>query len=321
MGDDRLRVICGPTAAGKSAIALGIAARTAITIISADSRQIYRGFDIGTAKPAGADRERVPHRGIDVAEPEGRYSASRWAAEAERWVDEARNAGRIPLIAGGTGFYMRALFSPLYEEPAIDPRRRRALEQELGGWPRDLLARWCAAIDPTRAHLGRAQLTQAIVIALSTGRRISDWHIVAARTPPPLPRHRPRYLLIDPGAALGDRIARRVHEMLDAGWEDEVRRLERSVDAEAPAWRATGYGAVRLLVSGGIARDAAVHRIVVATRQYAKRQRTWFRNQLAGEDVTMLNPDDADAAGIVQQWWNDDDDSAWDERAMERIDR
>src|SRR6478752_467750 len=124
-------VICGPTSAGKSAIALWLALRQPTTIIVADSRQIYRRFDVGTAKPSSAEIASVPHRGIDIIEPTERYSAAAWAASAEDWIEEAQSAGRTPLVVGGTGFYLRALFEPLFEEPALDAVGRRRLEQLL----------------------------------------------------------------------------------------------------------------------------------------------------------------------------------------------
>src|SRR5688500_17712016 len=109
LADAELRIICGPTAAGKSALALSLAEREPTTIISADSRQIYRRFDIGTAKPTSAERRRVPHRGIDIVEATQRYSAASWAEDATRWIAEAADARRTPLVVGGTGFYLRAL--------------------------------------------------------------------------------------------------------------------------------------------------------------------------------------------------------------------
>jgi tRNA dimethylallyltransferase len=294
-----VRVVCGPTAAGKSAVALALAARHALTIVSADSRQIYRGFDIGTAKATPEERSRVPHRGIDVAEPTERWSAARWADAADGWIGEAADAARPALVVGGTGFYLRALFAPLFAEPPLDPARRRALEPELARMPLEELRRWCRRLDPERAHLGRAQLLRAIEVALLSGRRLSAWHRVAARPA----RHRARYLVVDPGAVLRDRIAARVDAMLEAGWVDEVRALAAAVPEGAPAWNATGYGAIRDVAAGRSSLDAARQRVVVDTRQYAKRQRTWFRHQLAGADVTHLDPDRPDAASLAERWW------------------
>jgi tRNA dimethylallyltransferase len=294
-----VRVVCGPTAAGKSAVALALAARHPLVIVSADSRQIYRRFDIGTAKATPAERASVPHRGIDVAEPTERWSAARWADAADAWIREAGDAGRPALVVGGTGFYLRALFAPLFAEPPLDPEKRRALEPVLAPMSLDELRRWCLRLDPERAHLGRAQLLRAIEVALLTGRRLSAWHRIAARPA----RHRARYLVVDPGAVLRERIATRVDGMLEAGWVEEVRALAASLPADAPAWNATGYGAIRDVVAGRSTLDAARERVVVETRQYAKRQRTWFRHQLAGADVTHLDPDRPDAASLAGRWW------------------
>jgi tRNA dimethylallyltransferase len=271
-----LPVICGPTASGKSAIAMWLAQRRPITVISADSRQVYRGFDAGTAKPSMDDRSRVPHVGIDVAEPSARYSAADWVALATTAAREALAAGRIPLIVGGTGFYISALFNPLWQQPPLDADRRSALQKALETLETEELRRWTTELDPARAHLGRTQLLRALEVALLTGARLSDMHVAQARPP----AWRASYLLVDPGTELQSRIASRAAAMLDGAWPDEVRALEQSVADDAPAWNATGYAAVREFVRGGATRDATLERVVIETRQYAKRQRTWFRHQL-----------------------------------------
>ena len=299
MADASIRVICGPTAAGKSAIALALAAAHGGMIIGADSRQVYRGFDIGTAKPSAAERVAIEHRGIDVADPTERYSASRWSDVAATAIDEARSSGLVPVVVGGSGFYLRALFAPLFQEPVLDPMRRAQLQAYLGTLPLESLRRWCEVLDPALAHLGRTQLLRAIEVALLTGTRLS--RLQAERSRPS--RFTARYLLVDPGAPLQRRIARRVEDMLAAGWEDEVRDLERLIPGDAPAWNASGYGVIRRLVGGLVDRDEAVRQIVIETRQYAKRQRTWFRHQLASASVMQLDPGAPDAASIAERWW------------------
>jgi tRNA dimethylallyltransferase len=117
---------------------------------------------------------------------------------------------------------------------------------------------------------------------------------------------RARYLVIDPGSVLKERIAYRARAMLDAGWEDEVAALDRRVPEDAPAWKATGYAVIRELVRGRLGRDAALERVVINSRQYAKRQRTWFRHQLAGADVTLLDPTASDAVARAVAWWSDE---------------
>ncbi|MGH7635028.1 MAG: tRNA (adenosine(37)-N6)-dimethylallyltransferase MiaA, partial [Gemmatimonadaceae bacterium] len=271
----------------------------------ADSRQIYRGFDIGTAKPSADERACVPHYGIDIVDPAARFSAAAWASNATTWIDVARDAGREAVVVGGTGFYVRALAAPLFVEPALDPNRRRAIAEHLHTLTLAQLERWCAALDPDRASLGRAQLERAIEVALLTGVSLSNWHRIAPGAPPRLAR----YLVVDPGATLHQRIASRVDAMLAAGWEAEVRALLQVVDDDAPAWNATGYRSIRDLVRGALSRTEALEHIMIHTRQYAKRQRTWFRHQLPGDDVTLLDPMRPDAHVRLRRWWNADDET------------
>lgn len=298
---DSVRVICGPTAAGKSAIAVELALKYGGTIVSADSRQIYRGFDIGTAKPSWGERRAVPHKGVDVADPSDRYSASLWATGAISWIAAARLRGSTPVVVGGTGFYIRALVEPLFDAPPLDLSARSALEAHLAMLPTSELKRWCAILDPARAHLGRVQLARAIETALLTGERLSDLQSRAVRSA----AMRPHYLVVDPGAALADRIESRVDAMIEAGWLAEVRSLAATVDADAPAWKASGYRVMRDVAAGDLDLSTARERIIIETRRYAKRQRTWFRHQLAGAHVTRLNPDDHDRPAIIERWWKE----------------
>lgn len=297
-GGAEIRVICGPTAAGKSAIALWLAGLAPSTIISADSRQVYRRFDVGTAKPSAAEQARVPHRGVDVVEPSQRYSAAAWASSADRWIEEALAAKRVPLVVGGTGLYLRALFEGIFGEPPLDVDRRAALEVALARLAVPELRRWARALDPARAHLGRTQLLRVIEMALLTGRRMSELH--AERRA--LVRWHPRYLVVDPGPALADWITARTDAMLAGGWPEEVRGLERAVPEDAPAWNATGYRHVRAYVRGECDLAKTREAAVIGTRQYAKRQRTWFRHQLPSERVTRVDPLAKDWRGTVERW-------------------
>ncbi|HMI45542.1 MAG TPA: isopentenyl transferase family protein, partial [Gemmatimonadaceae bacterium] len=171
-----MRIICGPTAAGKSAVALELAELYGAAIVSADSRQIYCGFAIGTSKPTRDECARVTHYGIDVAQPEERFSAARWAAEADEWIESAGEIDKEPIIVGGTGLYIKALVQPLFSAPELDDARRSDLARELDTKSIADLRRWCNELDPPRAHLGRTQLVRAIETAILSGKRISDLH-------------------------------------------------------------------------------------------------------------------------------------------------
>lgn len=297
-------MICGPTAAGKSAVALELAETCDAAILSADSRQIYRQFDIGTAKPSRDESARVTHYGIDVADPQERYSAARWASEANDWIGCADKTGKEAVIVGGTGLYIKALADPLFSAPAMDAARRADLERELETKPLAELRRWCERLDPPRAHLGRTQLLRAIETALLSGSRISDLHAQQkGATTVEVQDERAAYLVVDPGSELESRITTRVDGMLKAGWADEVRELMRAVPSEAPAWKASGYSVIREHVEGRLDLSSARERIIIETRQYAKRQRTWFRHQLPRAVVTVVNPEDSQARGVVREWW------------------
>ncbi len=302
-GGDRpiVPVICGPTGAGKSAVAMWLADRfptDGCTLISADSRQIYRGLDIGTAKPTAADRGRVPHLGLDIVDPRDRYSAARWAEAAGGWITDAVAVGHVPLIVGGTGLYLRALFNGLFVEPSLDPRRRQALSALLGKYSTEELRPWVVRLDPARAHFGRTQLLRAIEIALLTGTPISRLHLKGTDAP-----WRARMLVVDPGPVLAERNERRVDAMLAAGWLDEARALMRDVPDDAPAWNAAGYGVMRRLASGELDLPSAREAIVIETRQYVKRQRTWFRHQLDAHAVTHLDPSAPGWERQADAWW------------------
>jgi tRNA dimethylallyltransferase len=287
-------VICGPTAAGKSDIALRLALATGRPILVADSRQVYRGFDIGTAKPGADEQRRVRHLGIDLVEPTERYSASQWATYAD---EQLGRSGLAPIVVGGTGLYLRALFEGLFEEPEVDPGRRMSLLDYLDSLPTDELRRWVTILDPARALLGRTQLLRAVEVATLTGERISELHAARAT----VSRWRARYLVIDPGPVLQDRIAGRLDAMLAAGWLDEVRALRRTAD-DAPAWKASGYRALRDVVDEVMTLDEAKERILIETRQYAKRQRTWFRHQLPEAQTTRIDSSAPDAFARAEAW-------------------
>ncbi|HJQ10762.1 MAG TPA: tRNA (adenosine(37)-N6)-dimethylallyltransferase MiaA, partial [Gemmatimonadaceae bacterium] len=270
--------------------------------VSADSRQIYCYFTIGTAKPAREDCARVTHYGVDVVEPTERYSAARWAADADEWMECACEIEKTSVVVGGTGLYLKALVEPLFSAPEMDPIARSQLETQLAQKSVGELRRWCEALDPSRAHLGRTQLLRAIETALLAGARISELH-EAHNTATVAEAVEPTYLVVDPGEALASQIEKRVDQMLDRGWPDEVKGLMKSVAPDAPAWKASGYAAIRDHIEGKSDLSTTRERIIIETRQYAKRQRTWFRHQLPEPAVTKLNPLDSRAIAIAREWW------------------
>jgi tRNA dimethylallyltransferase len=298
-------VIVGPTAAGKSALAMSLAGSYGATIVSADSRQIYRGFDVGTGKPTLDDRARVRHEGIDVAEPDERWSAARFGRAAGEWIANAERAGRTPVAVGGTGFWVAAVVRPLAPMPELDPGARAKIAEELDALTHDELRARCAELDPPIAKLGHAQWRRAIEVAAITGRRLSDWQQASRETA----ARSVRYLLVDPGESLRARIGARIDAMLANGWADEVRALAARVAPSAIAWKSCGYERLRTALENGEPVASARNDVEVQTWQYARRQRTWFRSQLQYGPVARLDPAAPDALERARAWWNGKDDA------------
>jgi tRNA dimethylallyltransferase len=274
-------LILGPTASGKSALALEIARRWSSEIVSVDSAQVYRGMDVGTAKPDAAERRAVPHHLIDIVDPTQAYSAGRFRDDALRLVREIHGRGRLPLLVGGTMLYFRALTHGLAELPPADAALRREMEEDAGrrGWP--ALHADLAAVDPAAA--GRIEPTdaqriqRALEVWRVTGRPLSSFHGPTAGA---LPFEALR-IALEPSerAALHQRIARRFHEMLRAGLlaEVEALRARYTLHAALPSMRAVGYRQAWDTIVGAAPAATLEARGVAATRQLAKRQLTWLR--------------------------------------------
>jgi tRNA dimethylallyltransferase len=304
-------VLTGPTASGKTGLAVAIAQRLDGEIISADSRQVYRGMDIGTAKATPAERAAAPHHGLDLVDPATRYSAGRFARDARRWIEEIRGRGRVPILVGGTGFFIRALTHPLFREPPLDPERRRRLHAFLLTLDEHENARWLEVLDPGAAARigrpggggGRQRAFRALEVVLLTGRPLDWWHRHQPPSDPPL---RAAIFVLDlPRSVLDDRINARVEAMFEAGLEEEVRRLlESGYRTSDPGMSATGYPETAALVRGEIDREAAKDRIRRATRRYARRQLTWFRNQLPAGAVWLdgTRPMERLVEEVVERW-------------------
>jgi tRNA dimethylallyltransferase len=280
MASDAL-AITGPTATGKTAVALEVAARIGGEIVSMDSRQVYRGLDIGTAKATADERARIPQHGLDLVDPDERYSAGRFARDALAWIAAIRERGRLPILAGGTGFFLRALLQPLFREPPLDPATRARLGHFLRALPDEHLAAWARALDPDRARQprDRQRLTRVIEVALLTGHPLSWWHARAPEAPPAIT---PLIIVLDlPREVLYARINERVEDMVRRGLVDEVRGLlARGYGLDAPGLNATGYIELLPHLRGERTLEEAKTLVQNATRAYARRQLTWLRNQL-----------------------------------------
>ena len=285
---------------GKTAVALELGLRWPITVISADSRQVYRGLDIGTAKPTAEEQQRVPHLGLDLVEPGERYSAGRFARDGAEWLREL-GPDRQPIIVGGTGFYVRALADGLFREPPMESAGRDRFRRWAGA--ASSLGRWATRLDPAYAGGGRQRAARTVEVALLTGRSLSWWQR-SARDEGVM---RPWYVLLTlPRRVLHRRIEQRVNQMLDCGLVDEVRQLlDCGVPRDAAGLDGVGYRQVARYLDSQLSREDIPEAIAAATRQYAKRQETWFRHQLLGHPVITL---DATASAesladrIIQLW-------------------
>jgi tRNA dimethylallyltransferase len=281
--DARLLCIVGPTASGKSALALRLASSLGGEILSADSMQIYRGFDVGTGKPNAAERALVPHHLVDVADPLEAWDAARWADEAVRLIAEIRARGRLPIVCGGTFLWVRALIYGLAEAPRGDDElraRHRAWAEQEG---RAALHARLAEVDPpTAARLAPndfVRVSRALEVFELTGKPMSE---VQAAHGFREPRFAARFVGVARERAEQDElIATRVRGMLAAGWLAEVEALRAAGFGEARAMASVGYRQIaEAIIAGAVTDEAALAEAIVrATRVFARRQRTWLRDQ------------------------------------------
>jgi len=275
-------LLAGPTASGKSDLALALAERLPIEIISVDSSQVYRGFDIGAAKPDAATRARVPHHLIDIRDPQQNYSAGEFVADALAAIKDIRSRGRMPVLVGGTMLYFNALVRGIAPLPSADPQARAQIDARAArlGWP--ALHAELAAIDAeaaARIHPNDPQRIQrALEVYAISGRSISDWQ--RGTQAPTVGLSLARYALVPAERALlHARIAQRFEQMMAAGLLKEVATLRARPDLprSAPALRAVGYRQLMAHLEGSGSLDEAVQRAVAASRQLAKRQLTWIK--------------------------------------------
>jgi tRNA dimethylallyltransferase len=297
-------VIVGPTATGKSDLAVGLAERFGGEIVNADSRQVYRCLDIGTAKPPAEVRRRIPHHLFDIVRPDEEFSVALYTRLARQAVEEVTRRGKLPIIVGGTGHYVWALLEG-YEVPPVppDPDLRRQLRARAEREGPEALYAELRALDPEAAAgidpRNLRRVIRALEVIARTGRKFSE---LRRKNPPPwdpliigLTLDRKR---------LYERIDRRVEAMLDAGWLDEVRRLlEKGYSADLPALTGHGYRWLIKHLKGEISLEEAVARTKSEIRNYARHQYAWFR--LNDPRITWLEADDPNlvekAAALVER--------------------
>ena len=303
MDGARVPVIVGPTAVGKTALGLALAAHWPLEIVSADSRQIYRRLDIGTAKPTRKERGRVAHHGLDLIDPGTRYSAGHYARDAVQWLADIRARGRLPVVVGGTGLYIRAVADGLFQEPRARPRApavarcvhgaTRAPGAAAVGRPaRSRVSRGRTPAGGPRHRGGPADRPAAVALAGGGARAVGSRAVVHCA-------HRARGRSCTSGSRGGPT------EMMQRGLIEEVA----SVLAEGHAPTASGLDGIGVreaveYLHGARPRETVAPAITISTRQYAKRQQTWFRHQLTGAVLTLdaTRPPERLAAEIAEAW-------------------
>ena len=283
-------ILSGPTASGKTALALELAENLDAEIIALDSMTLYRGMDIGTAKPNLADQARVRHHLIDVLNPWESANVAWWLDRAAEAYNDIRSRGKQPLFVGGTPFYLKALLCGLFDSPPVDPVIRTRLEAEAQEFGPTALHEKLQHVDPktaTRLHPNDVRrVVRALEVFELTGQPISSFQqtwdnpsFADAQNPPPLPAKIPCIVLEWPREVLYYRIDNRVHVMMESGWLREVEQLlqlPKSLSKEAV--QALGYRELQAVLHGQTTQDKAVKMIQLRTRQFAKRQLTWFRS-------------------------------------------
>ena len=299
--------IVGPTSSGKTALSIEVARRLGGEVISMDSRSVFRGMDIGTAKPTPEERGGIPHHGIDVAEPSERFGAGRWARYARERIEEIRGRGRVPLLVGGTGFFLRAITHPIFTEPELDPERRARLTVELERMPDEELHRWLRELDPESAAKlsawgGRQRLVRALEMPLLTGRTLGWWHRNSPPEAPPVPVL--PFVLDVPRERLWPGVNARVTAMVEQGLLEEVKALVARYGEDAPGLNAHGYAELIPHLRGERTLDEALELVRKNTRDYTRRQLTWFRKQLPEGAVWLdaTRPRAELADEIVTHW-------------------
>jgi len=297
----RVLIIAGPTAVGKTAVAETVAEKLSGELISADSRQIYKGLDVGTAKPRNS---KIPYHLIDIVTPEKRYDAAQFARDAQALIKQIHDRRKTPIIVGGTGLYIRALTEGIFEGNFRDETVRE-----------ELLRRWRAGenlyaelmrVDPEAAKKidpkNFVRIQRALEVYIVSGKPISYWWKTATKKPSEWKFV--KIILNKERKALYERIEKRVDEMLEAGWVDEVKNLLKSgVPENASAFSSIGYRQVVDYIKGKLSWDQMREQIIKATKEYARRQLIWFRKEPGAVwlDTTGKNPQEV-ALEVIKIW-------------------
>jgi tRNA dimethylallyltransferase len=280
----RFFALVGPTASGKTSLSLALSRRLGVEIISMDSRQIYRGMDVGTGKATEEEQALVPHHGLDTRDPTERYSAGQFSRDCRQWISEIEERGRLPLLVGGTGFFLRSLTNPMFNEPPMEPARLERLREHLNTLPSEDLVAWAELLEPGRpsesVEGGRHRLTRRLEIALLTGYPLSWWH--SQGDPPDDPVPGVIAVLDHPRELLYERINARVDRMVrEEGLVEEVKGLlEKGYTAEDPGMTGAGYKETLSHLQGSLSLEQTIEEIQQSHRRYARRQITWYRHQL-----------------------------------------
>ena len=299
--------LTGPTTSGKTQLSCALARILEVEIISMDSRQVYKGMDIGTDKVPDDVREQVPHHALDLVHPDERYSAGQFARDARDWIKEIIKRDRVPVLAGGTGFFLKAITEPVFSEPPLDSARLKKIRRYLSALDYRVLAKWVEKLDPVRASLaidgGPQRMSRTIEVALLTGKPLSSWH---RESPPDVATLTGLIIQLElPREEMDRRINDRVTYMVERGLVSEVRSLlEAGYTFDDPGMTATGYREIAHYLEGGQTLEEAMEEIRRNTRRYARRQLTWFRNQLP-PSVCMIDATasiDVQATAVLDAW-------------------
>ncbi len=294
-------VLAGPTASGKSALGVALAERLGGEIVNADSQQVYRGLDRGTAKPTARERRAIPHHLLDVADPGEGMDAVRYVRLADAAIADVAGRGRVPLVVGGTGLYLRALLHGVAPTPGRDPALRAALEADAQREGRAALHRRLAAIDPaSAARIGENDLVRVVrALEIAAGGRTQSEVFAGHRFAEE--RYRARFLALDPPRdVLHARIEQRLPSLFDGLLAEARRLLERGAGALPPRLP-IGYDEAAQVIAGILSRAEAERRVAVAHRRYARRQVIWLRREPGVE--WLRPPIDADALADALGAW------------------